>query len=396
MSATVAVRPFGAFSVRERVRRLFWLALGLRVALALALHFWVPEEMFAPDQGTYHAVGRFIAGRWANDLPVTADGSARSGPQGYYYIVAGLYFLFGPHSIVPKLLNSLLGALTVPIVYDLTIRMGGSVPAALRAALYTAWFPSLVLWSSLNIRDVWIIVLILLICREALILQARPNPISLLLLGGAVVALVQFRAYLLFAVVGPVVVSFLVQRSRHVGRNLIIGSIAAMAMIYADQSAGEDRRARFIDLEEISDIRYWNTVGATSQFERVDISTPGKALAYLPRGMALFLLAPFPWMLGSIRQILALPETLFFYWLIPWIFRGSRHLVRHHLSTALMALLITAGLTFGYSLGEGNAGTAYRHRAQLLCFFLIFAGVGLEVRRGENPDQNSPPFARTA
>jgi hypothetical protein len=46
-----------------------------------------------------------------------------------------------------------------------------------------------------------------------------------------------------------------------------------------------------------------------------------------------------------------------------------------------MALLITAGLTLGYSLGEGNAGTAYRHRAQLVCFFLIFAAVGQDDAR---------------
>ncbi len=111
--------------------------------------------------------------------------------------------------------------------------------------------------------------------------------------------------------------------------------------------------------------------------------------------MALFLLAPFPWMLGSFRQILALPETLFFYWLIPWIFLGIRHLVRHQLRRSLMALLITAGLTLGYALGEGNAGTAYRHRAQLLCFFLIYAAVGQDERRRRSVKATAPALAGT-
>jgi hypothetical protein len=44
-----------------------------------------------------------------------------------------------------------------------------------------------------------------------------------------------------------------------------------------------------------------------------------------------------------------------------------------------MILMLTAGLTFGYALGEGNAGTAYRHRAQLLSFYLMFAAVGMEL-----------------
>jgi len=138
-------------------------------------------------------------------------------------------------------------------------------------------------------------------------------------------------------------------------------------------------------------------VGASSQFEQADISTPVKAALFLPKGLAYFLLAPFPWMLGSIRQVLAAPETLFFYWLIPWMIRGIRHLVRHHLGSSLMVLLITAGLTLGYALGEGNAGTAYRHRAQILCFFLIFAAVGLDQRpRRARGSALIPALARTA
>jgi hypothetical protein len=370
-----------AQDVRARVVRLFWLALVLRVAAAVVIDVAVPPQTFAPDQLTYDAVGRSISNTWSYDLAPVTWATERPGPQGYYYIVAFLYFLVGPYPIVPELVNALLGALTVPVVYDLAVRMGASVPAALRASAYTAWFPSLVLWSALNIRDVWIILLILLICREALILQARPGVMSLLLLAGGLLAVVQFRPYILFAVAGPVVVSFLVQRSRHVGRNLIIGSIAAAAVIYADQTAGENRRVRLPDLEEISEVRYWGSVGASSGFEKVDISTPGKAVMYLPKGLALFLLAPFPWMLGSIRQVLALPETLFFYWLIPWMLLGMRDLARHHLRTSLMALLIVGGLTLGYALGEGNAGTAYRHRAQLLSFFLIFAAVGQDMHR---------------
>ena len=101
-------------------------------------------------------------------------------------------------------------------------------------------------------------------------------------------------------------------------------------------------------------------------------------------------------MLSSIRQVLAVPETLFFYWLMPYILRGLRELARHHLRTSLMAILITGGLTLGYALGEGNAGTAYRHRAQLLSFFLIFAAVGLESRRRVPQAQTQPLLARIA
>ena len=365
----------------QSVRRLFWVGLLLRAALALFIHFFVAnDDVFAPDQKGYHVVGKFLADLWGQEVHIVTSTVLPDGPKGYFYIVAVLYYLIGPYSLVPKLLNCLIGALTIPVAYDLALRMGTSVAAAVRAAKLVTWFPSLILWSSLNIRDAWIIFLITLMCRQAVILQSRFSLTALAGLVGGLLALVQFRAYLLFAIGAPILLSFLAQRTRNLFRSLVVGSIVAAAVIYADQAAGAGRRVRFVDFEELQEIRYWNTVGASSKFEQVDISTPGKALLFLPRGLALFLLAPFPWMLGSVRQALAVPETLFFYWLIPWMIRGIRRLSRDHLATSLSAILITAGLTLGYALGEGNAGTAYRHRAQLLSFFLIFAATGLDER----------------
>jgi len=48
-------------------------------------------------------------------------------------------------------------------------------------------------------------------------------------------------------------------------------------------------------------------------------------------------------------------------------------------------LLLTGLLTVSYSLGEGNVGTLYRHRAQVLGFFLVFAAVGKELRARPRP-----------
>ncbi len=385
--------------VRARVKRLFWWALAARLAVALFIHYAVAnDEMFAPDQKAYHQGGQLLAGHWAGEIPAPPDSLLPAGRKGYYYVVGFLYFLFGPNSLIPKLVNCLVGALIVPTVFDLALRMGANARGALRAATFATWFPSLVLWSALNIRDAWIVLLIALICRESLILQDRPNPPSLFVLVAAVLTIVQFRDYILFAVTGPMIVSFLARNSRNVGRNVALGAIAATLVIYADQAAGANRKLRTFDLEEIQEIRYWNTVGASSQFEQADISTPTKALLFLPKGLAYFLLAPFPWMLGSIRQILAVPETLFFYSLFLPMYRGVRHLIRHHLGSSLMALLITAGLTLGYALGEGNAGTAYRHRAQLLSFFLIFASIGIEEKKKRRTTilPPVPAFARTA
>ena len=378
---------------RAQLRRLFRRGLLIRMALAVILYFFTDEFLFAPDQNTYRLLGESLARYWTGETVVYPARLLGGGPIGYVYIVAA-FFWIGLGALAVQLLNCLVGAVTILIVFDLARRMTGNSAIALRSAMFAAYFPSLILWSALNIRDAWIIMLIALICRQALVLQDKVKLTSLVVLAAAIWSLIQFRNYVLLAVTVPMVLSFLVRGRSHLGRNVVLGMIGAVLVIYADQAAGTGRRVRLLDLEELQSIRYWNTHGAASQFEQADISTPGKALVFLPKGLAFFLLAPFPWMLGSIRQILAVPEMLFFYSLIPSIVRGVRHLLRHHMGNALMVILVTGGLTVGYALGEGNAGTAYRHRAQLLSFYLIFAAVGIEARRASRIEVATPAIPR--
>jgi len=356
-------------------------ALVLRVVTAIVIHFSFSEGLFAPDQYAYHRIGTSLASYWSGETAFYHPKVDEPGPKAYFYIVGILYYVLGHSAILPKLLNAFIGALTVRFVFDVALGVTKNSAVAMQSARFVAYFPSLILWSALNIRDAWVIMLIVLICREAIALQEAFRLKALVMLGGSVLALVQFRDYILFPVTLPVVISLLVRNREHIVRNTVAGMLAAGAIIYANQAASGGRPLRMLDLEQLHEMRQWHTVGADSSFEQADISTPVRALLFLPKGLALFLFAPFPWMIGSVRQVLAMPETLFFYSLVPSIVRGIRHLLAHRLSESLMVILLAGGMTFGYALGEGNAGTAYRHRAQMLPCYLLFAAVGREVAR---------------
>jgi len=368
-------------SGNQELRQLLQRALFLRVGVAIFLHLLSTDALFAPDQETYHYFSAWLAQHWAGDVLVYPWKLLEPGPSAYYYIVATLYYVFGAWALIPKLVNAIVGTVTVRLVYDVALRMSDRPSVALRAATYAAYFPSLVLWSVLNIRDCWVVLLIALICREAMILQEGFKVSTLFVLVSAIFAIIHFRDYILFAVTAPAAVSFLVRNRSHVLRNTVLGMLVVIAIIYADRSAGAERSKRSIDLETLHEIRQGTAVGGSAFAPTADISTPEKAIAFLPIGLAFFLLAPFPWTISNLRQAITLPEMIFFYSLIPAIVRGVLYLVRHRLANALMVLLITAGLTLGYALGEANAGTAYRHRAQILVFYLIFAAVGVEARR---------------
>lgn len=363
------------------LRKLVWIAFLLRATVAVALYAADLESVFAPDHETYHFFSAWLARYWSGETVAYPWKLLEDGPKAYYYIVATLYSVFGDLELVPKLVNAVVGALSIRLVHDLTLSIAESPAVALRAARFATFFPSLVLWSAVNIRDCWVLLLILLICRHAMALQERLSLASLVLLVGSVALVIQFRDYIFFAVTAPAVVSFLVRNRAHLVRNAIVGMVLASVIIYADRAAGSNRSLRSLDLETLHEIRQGTAIGGSRFEPTADISTPAKAALFLPKGLAFFLLAPFPWTVGNLRQMLTVPEMLFFYTLLPAVAQGVVALVRHRLASSMMVLLITGGLTLGYALGEANAGTAYRHRAQVLPFYLMFASVGIERRR---------------
>jgi hypothetical protein len=54
---------------------------------------------------------------------------------------------------------------------------------------------------------------------------------------------------------------------------------------------------------------------------------------------------------------------------------------------ALPILIFTTMLTIAYSVFQGNVGTAYRQRSQLLIFYFIFVAVGYELVRERAEDR---------
>jgi hypothetical protein len=138
------------------VQFLGFMVLGgamVRVLLALGMRQAGVNEVIAPDEFTFHDNGRYFLGwlegefahpfsyRWHD----TAD-------VGYFVVVGCLYALFGTYTIVPVLFNCVVGALCAIPAYLVAARVGGRAAGRFSAGLVT-FFPSLILWSTLLIRD---------------------------------------------------------------------------------------------------------------------------------------------------------------------------------------------------------------------------------------------------
>jgi hypothetical protein len=129
--------------------------------------------------------------------------------------------------------------------------------------------------------------------------------------------------------------------------------------------------------------------GASGFNHSAKFTNTAEASKFLPVGLAYFLFAPAPWQFGHLRQNFAIPETVFWVGLYPFVFWGMLRGLRRNFQGSVLLLVPAAILTVFYALYAGNIGTLYRMRVQVWLMLSIFAGWGWEALREKQSRRDS-------
>jgi hypothetical protein len=115
-----------------------------------------------------------------------------------------------------------------------------------------------------------------------------------------------------------------------------------------------------------------------------DVGEVNRDLAYLPRGLQLMILDPLPMQLDGNRRVLFafVENMLLWYPLLVLALLGLPIAFRRRHPATLYAMLFGGGILLLYALTEGNFGTAYRHRGEVVWAAAVAAGFGVEAVRG--------------
>lgn len=110
-----------------------------------------------------------------------------------------------------------------------------------------------------------------------------------------------------------------------------------------------------------------------------DANSVARDLRHLPKGLVVMLLAPLPWQVdGNANVRFAALETLVWYPLLALAVVGLLA-VRRHRRVLAFPLLTAGAIALMYGLAEGNFGTAYRHRGELVWAVVVLAAHGAHV-----------------
>ncbi len=376
---------------REFLTLVFLAALALRLAFGIFIDVFDLRMFFGTDGLGYHESAIHLLDVWTGReelsgvlLLQTYDTTASF--WGIYYLIASIYYLFGPKIFLAQSIFAVVGAATAPMVYFCSKSIFGNVRVARFAAVSIAVFPTFIVWSSQLLKD-GLIVFSLVTCMVMVLhLQKKFTYPTLAVLVFSLLAIVSLRFYVAYMAVIAVVSSFLIgisHSNRSFVRNAFVLILVGLAMVYF----GVGQRATleyevFGNLERIQISRLdLATSGESGYGAEADVSTAGGALSTIPLGFVYLVFAPFPWDAANFRQAITIPEVLVWWALLPFMVVGLIYTMRNRLRTAFPILAFSFLLTLAYSIGQGNVGAAYRQRTQIQVFMFILIGVGWIVVR---------------
>jgi 4-amino-4-deoxy-L-arabinose transferase-like glycosyltransferase len=288
-----------------------------------------------------------------------------------------------------------LGAATAPVIFLCARHIFQNLRVAKLSALCVAFYPSLVLWSSQGLKDGPIVFLLALAMLATLKLGERLSLKHVALLVLAMSAILTMRFYIFYmltaAVVGAFVVGMRPVTSQTLARQLAVVLFLGLGLTYLGvlRTAGAQVEM-YGNLQAVQRSRADLAHSANSGFgQDVDVSTASGALSAVPVGMTYLLFAPFPWQVASLRQSITLPEMVVWWAAFPLLVMGIWFTVKYRMRQALPILIFTTMLTLAYSIFQGNVGTAYRQRSQILVFYFIFVAVGAILLKERREDRQT-------
>lgn len=389
--ATIAGFAISQFKEDQKfLVSLFVVAVALRLGVGTAIYVFHWQAFFGGDANTFDFFGYALVKTWEGDkyyqsfVDLFSGGGSGSG-WGMLYMVAVIYKIVGRNMLAVQYANAVLGAATAPIAYLIAMEIFPNRKVGRACGILAAFFPSLVLWTSQGLKDGPIIFLLTLSMFATLKLGNRFSFKYVTALSLALCGLITLRFYVFYILVVSIIAAFVLGRrqltAKAFARQFVILGIVGLVLVYFGVSQYASKQYEsYASFRQLQLMRMDASQSAQSGFgQDIDVSTPEGVLSAIPLGLAYLLLAPFPWQLTSPRQMITLPEMLIWWSSLPLLVFGMWFTIKHRLREVAPILIFTSLLTLAYSIVEGNVGTAYRQRAQLLVFYFVFVAVGFAL-----------------
>lgn len=368
------------------VARILWAALIVRIVVILFGYYVTP----LPDSDG-DAVGfELLAWQWSqNGFSGVLD--EFKGPSTYFisWIIAALYSLTDRSILLAQSVSVFFGMGTVFAGWMLARKIWGDRTAA-KAGWVLAFFPTLVLYSVLILRETYVLFFLIVALHGVVDWTRTGGAKSIMLAMLGFIGATFFHGAMIVGAVMFLLIIWL-DAIRRVARELLLrGRVNLKSAVLAvligfglasfflggvnvpklgafDQAINIEHLLHKIEERTIGSDR---TEGA-SYPQWAKPSTPIELIYKGPIRVVYFIFSPFPWDIRKATQLIGLLDSLLYMTLVYLIWRNRKAIWEDRASRSILLVLIVYLLVFGLVIG--NYGTAIRHRSKFVGALIVLA-----------------------
>jgi hypothetical protein len=368
------------------LKLIIWIALIIRLFAALF------NEFISKLPDTNADAGRFEAKTWFYAQMPMFDfiNSFNSDSKAYTFtwFLSFLYRIFGRSPLLLESFGIIISLISVILVFRISFLVSGDVKKSKQSAAIFAFFPTVILYSVIILREVYIAFFMLLIALFV-VKWLKSNQIkfalvSLLLFvplyflhGGLLVGAGMVFIILSYSSLKDIYNSFknnqlLIPQLVFVFFALVtigiaINKLSTLNIPYLGNITNIFTLSRIFFQAEVT-----NLGGSAYPGWLIPNSISSFFLLIFPR-LVYFLFSPFIWDIKAINHLLGLVDGIMILFLFYFIIKGLLLKKLNNFVSILLIILIPLLIT--YSWGVGNFGTALRHRVKFIPVFIAISTI---------------------
>ena len=370
--------------------KVFFISWFMRFGLIIIINITGAIEKLglSTDSLYYTRVGNVVANQMANgnfNWPRWIDSA-------WVQFTGFVFYLFGPYPIYMQLFNITVASLMPLVIYNTIKKIFPDLRIARVTTLMVAFFPSFIYWSVLMLKDPisWLAVSLLVYGTVSLKIKFSIRPMFAILLG--LIIFLGVREYMMY--ISMMIIALALIPLKGAGFGMVIRWISVLLILgFIAQLAGFG----FFAIDRISnsvyfDIDYLNHArvklsdhGSGRFFQNENDAVWGQGMLNDIKAFSLALYYSFLSLditsLGSVRQLMALPEVLLFMSLFPKLVIGAKEIWKNHRNLALPILGFGFGILVVYGSTTTNKGALFRWRMQALPYLLTLISYGVFYRK---------------
>ena len=370
------------------ISKILYTALAIRIFVMLLGHYVITLPDSTADANTFESIAWSHSLRDINSIDHQSFSSYLKfyeGPSSQFisFFYGIFYYFLGRSILLLQSISLLFGIGSIFLGWKISNKLW-DIHVANKVGWVMVFFPSLILYSVLTMKEVYVSFFLLLALYNVVKWVKTDKFISFFLALAGFMGGIFFHGSVIVGAIAFVLIVGLsnlkkiyVSPTRFRFNYKIFTFLLLFTLLSVSFLTNKIKVSYLGNFERISDITRLlhkttvNTRGNASWPQWLKINSSSEIFYKLPARVIYFLYAPFPWDVKKASHLIGVFDSFLYMYLTYLIFCNRKAIWRNPATRVILIIFLT--YIFTYGIGVGNFGTGIRHRSKFAMILILLA-----------------------